>query len=217
MGRCNEKIIIAGAGRSGTTFLVQILTELGYDTGFKSSTEHILEKTRAGFEYPVQVKGKVLEVRKYFNQLPEILKSPFFSFNLKNFIDLGLIKVKHVIIPVRDSLEVAVSRIDVGLEWGIGEGKGAKEQLFVSNSALGSAVETCIVRDINFTFIRFPDLVVDNKYCYDRLKLVFKDLDRKKFNLVFKKFSNRKMIKVKRTKVKYNKDAVLEISTLIKE
>ena len=47
-------VIISGTGRAGTTFLVQLLTALGLDTGFDSPTSGIFENCRAGMEWDLR-------------------------------------------------------------------------------------------------------------------------------------------------------------------
>jgi len=44
------KIIITGPGRSGTTFLVQLLTRLHFDTGWEPYREPYFNAQRAGCE-----------------------------------------------------------------------------------------------------------------------------------------------------------------------
>ena len=65
-------IIIAGTGRAGTTFLVQLFTELGLDTGF--SKEDFLTKidpiSHGGLE-------RSLDDANY-EKLPRVIKSPFY-------------------------------------------------------------------------------------------------------------------------------------------
>lgn len=47
-------IVITGTGRSGTTFLIELLTQLGLETGFNASDIDIVSKknhiARAGLE-----------------------------------------------------------------------------------------------------------------------------------------------------------------------
>jgi hypothetical protein len=43
-------IIISGTDRSGTTFLVQLLTALGLDTGFTDLTSPVFANCDAGME-----------------------------------------------------------------------------------------------------------------------------------------------------------------------
>ncbi len=48
-----HKVIITGTGRAGTTFLVQLLTELGLDTGYTRRTwsRDYFEHCDAGLEF----------------------------------------------------------------------------------------------------------------------------------------------------------------------
>ena len=47
-----HKLVITGTGRAGTTFLVQLLTELGLDTGYApgGGSEDYYEHCSAGME-----------------------------------------------------------------------------------------------------------------------------------------------------------------------
>ena len=47
-------IIITGTGRTGTTFLVQLLTNLGLETGFTRQNMALFENARAGLEHDVR-------------------------------------------------------------------------------------------------------------------------------------------------------------------
>jgi hypothetical protein len=47
-------VIISGTGRAGTTFLVQLLTELGLDTGFPDAHSQIFPNCNAGMEYDIR-------------------------------------------------------------------------------------------------------------------------------------------------------------------
>jgi len=49
----SRKVIISGTGRAGTTFLVQLLTELGLETGYTPGDEHrhIDEHSQGGLEH----------------------------------------------------------------------------------------------------------------------------------------------------------------------
>ena len=93
------KIVITGTGRSGTTLLVQILTDLGLDTGFTSETP-IDETTHAG-----------LETRLDSPSAPRIVKSPNLSRRLDAIIATGDVTVEHVIIPMRDLAVASASRV----------------------------------------------------------------------------------------------------------
>jgi len=60
-------VVISGTGRAGTTFLVALLTNLGFDTGFpEKEIERLKSETaRAGLEHYIREEGS-----------PYIIKSP---------------------------------------------------------------------------------------------------------------------------------------------
>ena len=65
-------VMISGTGRAGTSFLVQLLTNLGLDTGVTPEKMKLDENARAGLEY---------DIRKA--DAPYIVKSPFFCDHAK--------------------------------------------------------------------------------------------------------------------------------------
>ena len=92
----NPKVLITGTGRAGTTLLVQVLTDLGLDTGMAPDAP-IDERAAAGLELPVDDPHG-----------PRIVKSPSAIPHLGAMLDDGIIAIEHVIIPIRD-LEVATA------------------------------------------------------------------------------------------------------------
>lgn len=114
----DKKLIIAGSGRSGTTFLVQLLTRLNYHTGYMPYEEAVYEYKRAGCEYGVKSLGECNNPKKIisdFSHHPFILKTPSMSWYLKMITVILQIPVGHVMIPVRDHREAATSRIKENL------------------------------------------------------------------------------------------------------
>ena len=100
----SKHIVIAGPGRSGTTLLVELFQELGFDTGI-GTNEVVSRKARvgnAGYEIDVRVPGApyVCKDPKFFEYCEEV-------FNQKN------IMIEAVIIPLRDSQEIVKSRSSV--------------------------------------------------------------------------------------------------------
>lgn len=94
----SHHVIITGTGRAGTTFLMQLLTALGFDTGFTKDTP-IDINARAGLE-------KILN----YEDAPYIVKSPFFCDHMKEVLENKNFIIDHVIIPVRDIKAAALSR-----------------------------------------------------------------------------------------------------------
>jgi hypothetical protein len=92
-------VIITGTGRAGTTLLVQLLTELGMDTGFHSSHEGIYENCNAGME---------TDLRQ--DNASYIVKSPWICDYLEDLLRIGMVHIDHAIIPMRDLFSAAESR-----------------------------------------------------------------------------------------------------------
>src|SRR5882762_280395 len=69
MNKPRRHVVITGIGRAGTTFLVQLLTNLKLETGYTAETlqKGIDENARAGLENDVQN-----------DKAPYIVKSPWF-------------------------------------------------------------------------------------------------------------------------------------------
>ena len=177
------KIIITGPGRSGTTFLVQLLTRLGFDTGFEPYNEEgYRENLRAGLEWPLLAqidfsKQSPDEIRTAIDKAPRILKGPDWSLIIKRLLMDNLIQVDSIILPVRDLETAARSRLAVGLDWMVMEGGDDEarivDQANVSAMALGRAIETCLLYSIPCVLMTFPLLVQSARYCYDKLEQAF--------------------------------------------
>lgn len=214
MVNCDEKVIIGGTGRSGTTFIIQMLTEMGMETGFDMDNiqRHLYKDKRAGMEFRIQFSGTLKKAREYFNkEVPQIIKSPTMSLFLKLLLDLKVIKVAHVIIPVRSMLEVVKSREDNDLQW-IYTKKDDLSQKIFSGYVLGSIIEACVLHNIPYTTMSFPEIVNDREYCFNKLRLVFEHLDKERFDKAFTKLSKPKMIQTPVEKFNIRDDNVIEIT-----
>lgn len=156
------RIIICGTGRAGTSFLVRLLTRLGYDTGYTADADGFNPAIRAGCELigDVDVRDPQLWAR-----LPQVVKSPFLSTKL----DQIPVPIGHVLIPVRDLDDASASRDQTGLQWA---GRGMRQRDWLACN-LGEAVATCMTRGIPFTLLQFPRLVQDAEYCLRALRGAF--------------------------------------------
>ena len=169
------KIIITGPGRSGTTFLVVLLTRLGFDTGYTPGEEYYNPEWRAGCEQRIELdpQSPLEEWKAALEKAPRVLKSPEWGLVLKQFVQAGVMVVDHVFIPVRDLDIAAKSRLDAGLDWQVCESDDYEyrvmDQASVHALALGRAVEACLVCDIPYTLMMFPRLVQDAAYCHSSL------------------------------------------------
>ena len=181
-------ILISGPGRSGTSFLVQLLTRLGYDTGFKPYREPFHDNIRAGCEYEhvdIDMNATVEEARDYMKTAPRIFKAPDWSWKLKDFLSKGYIEIDHVILPFRDVDESAKSRISVGLDWMVDDEVTdplvrLAIQKNVHYSMIGRLMEAAYLFRIPLTIVRYPEFIKSVDYCYQRLNGIF-DFDYDKF------------------------------------
>jgi hypothetical protein len=166
------KIFISGTGRAGTTFLVQLLTQMGEDTGFKSgSGSRYYPQARAGLELNFLKPGG-----------PRIMKSPHLCDRLAEA--LSVTEISHVIIPVRNFEEAAASRRLVQFETtGSEDGKPVKGGLWGTEIAADQAdvlrrkfcglVEGLLIADIPMTLLAFPRLATDPNYLFQKLRPIF--------------------------------------------
>lgn len=140
---CSRKIVIAGTGRCGTTFLVQLLTLLGLPTGIEHKNgqwlmTHFQQATmdRNGMATFVNrqapprwtpVGGMIPDVRagleyhvsyadnvESLSTLPKIIKNPRLSFMLGRLLRESRIDLDYVLACVRDLREVAASKMESG-------------------------------------------------------------------------------------------------------
>jgi len=194
------KIFITGAGRAGTTFLIQLLTRLGEDTGFKPYTEGYCPSFRAGCEYelPYDIDSEPMEeIRARIAAAPRVIKGPIWGLCLKVFLGYELGEVDHVILPFRDLDIAAESRLSVGLDWMVdnsltGEDK-IRDQANILAMVLGRTVEACMLYSIPLTFMHFPLLVQNPEHCYERLSRAF-ELDQSRFIEEFDLLANPRQV-----------------------
>jgi hypothetical protein len=97
--RGGPKVVITGTGRAGTTLLVQILTDLGLDTGF-AGDHRLDERVHAGLEFRIESPNA-----------PRIVKDPNLSRRLGDLLDRDVVRIEHVIVPIRDLDVAAASRV----------------------------------------------------------------------------------------------------------
>ena len=191
-------VIISGTGRAGTTFLVQVLTELGLDTGFTDPYARIRGDRNAGMEStlrdnpaaPYIVKGPAL-----CEELGRILKQQ------KNLV------IDHAIVPIRDLYSAAESRRTVARKgvphflaarsflgirkWRV---RRPKEQESVLAQQFYRLIQTAAEHDIPITTLYFPRLAKDAEYLFDKINFLLNDISFGRFVQAFKKISQPELI-----------------------
>jgi hypothetical protein len=159
-------LIISGTGRAGTTFLVQLLTELGLDTGFPHANAGIHSSSNAGMEWNI----------KHHNA-PYVVKNPALCKDLEEVLAAGDAVVDCAIIPIRDLYASAESRRTVQRKLnerdtpgGLILTKNPREQEAVLATQLHSLVHTLAKHDVPMIWLYFPRLVQDPDYLFGKIK-----------------------------------------------
>ncbi len=165
------KIVIAGTGRAGTTLLVQVLSDLGLDTGFAPDAA-IDPRVNAGLERAVDDPDG-----------PRIVKSPDLSRRLGDVLERGGVVVDHVIIPIRDLDVAAASRVrntkygsDLHTWGGLLGTNRATHQRDALAVMLAELLVTIARFDLAHTLVMFPRFTHDWSYTYDKLSFLAPEL-----------------------------------------
>jgi hypothetical protein len=153
-----EKILISGTGRCGTTFLIKLFTFCGMDTGFNKDNykDFIFSNCNSGMENPI-------------SSPHHIIKSPLFVFDIENI--LNEVKIKYMIIPVRNFQDSAMSRVKNGQGrcGGLWESSDLESQVIFYNKITTKYLLFMVKYDIKTIFIDFDRMVTNPKYLYDIL------------------------------------------------
>lgn len=194
-GSAKHHIIISGTGRAGTTFLVQLFTELGLDTGFKSPQEGIYENCHAGMEF----------LNLGAPDAPYIVKSPWFCDTLDRVMESGHVAVDHAIVPVRDLFSAAESRRFVERNTppdpsfqetpgGLWHVHNPEEQEAVLALKLYKLIFTLAKYSVPLTLLHFPRSVLEPEYLYRRLGFLLSEVPFSRFREAFRRVSRPELV-----------------------
>lgn len=187
-------VVISGTGRAGTTFLVQLLTHLGLDTGFDVNTMESTLTARLAGLYPIARAGLEMDIRDV--SAPYIVKSPFLCDLLEEAL-ASSVQIDHAIIPVRQFDAAAASRAHIQkLTTGNADGRDlvagglwdtdkADNQVDLLRMKFTTLIEVLVRHDIPMTFLGYPRLVRDPDYLYAKLNFLLADIDFVSFQTVF--------------------------------
>lgn len=180
----HRHLLIAGTGRSGTSFLVDYLTALGLDTTIaRSGRGQWHEAAQAGFENFPLVDPDV----------PYVVKTPWLTEFIDEVLATKNFGIDAVVIPVRDLAEAAASRIvnerrDIHERapwmakfekswdnWGNTPGGivyslNAVDQGRIIAAGFHHLVQRLVAADIPIVFLAFPKLVEDGDYLFEKLR-----------------------------------------------
>ena len=180
-------VIISGTGRAGTTALVQLLTDLGLDTGFTDLSSGLFEFASAGMS---------LDIRR--PDAPYIIKSPWLCDYLDEVLQGGDVIIDHAIVPVRDLYSAAESRRVVTekadrsiypdrVPGGLWHTEDPARQEAVLAGQLYKLVYAIAKHEIPLTLLHFPKFICDPEYLYKQILFVLKDVDYDSFLRAFRR------------------------------
>ena len=176
-------VIIAGTGRAGTSFLVQLLTRLGLPTGFDEGSLMLYEEARAGLEWRLDDPAS-----------PYIVKSPYIGRDLRALIERREVIIDQAYVPIRDIEAAASSRAHVQrMSTGRPDKEGqetagglwmvdrAQDQPKALAWHLAGLFESLACHDVPVELIWFPRLTRDPPYLYRKLAFLVRDLPYERF------------------------------------
>lgn len=192
-----KHVIITGTGRAGTSFLVELMTHLGLETGYRAEdvSNHKSKTARAGLEY---------DIRK--EDAPYIVKNPWFCEYATEVLEREDIQIEHAFIPMRDLHAAAESRRYVtnqtvammplmkrirhywrpkALPGGECPKSSASNQEALLLENLYSLILTLSSSTIPVTLLRYPLLVNDSLYLYDKLLPILNGIGFEQFDATF--------------------------------
>jgi hypothetical protein len=176
-----EKILITGTGRCGTTFLIKLFSFLDFNTGYDRNNYKlsISSNCNSGME------------RSYTDNY-NVIKNPTFMMDIENISKDTSIKIKNVIIPIRDLKISANSRVKHGKKnGGLWNAKDELSQIDFYKNILTNYLIISTKYDINTIFIDFDKMINDKIYLFNKLKNILdeKNIDLEIFSQVYDEVS----------------------------
>ena len=166
------KKVITSTGRCGTSFLMQLLTNCGLNTGYTpEEAEHEINRIdglNAGIEHSI-TGPKIAKA--------EWIKNPkwFAVGDLKVLLDR--FQIETIFVPVRNLRSTALSRKNcsenVHAEYG-GYWMGARDersQMCVNAELFYDFIQFCLAESISYVLIDFDRMMNDGLYLYEKLEL----------------------------------------------
>ena len=198
MNQPRRHVVITGTGRAGTTFLVQLFTNLKLDTGYtaESIRNDLDENARAGLENDVRKEGA-----------PYIVKSPWFCDYASEVVKREDIVLEHVFIPMRELHAAIESRKHVTksavskmpffkrlkntikppkLRGGFVHTRRAGKLEKVLLLQLYNLILALSEAQIPVTLLQYPKLIKEPAYLYEKLKPILGAISFAEFSSVFK-------------------------------
>jgi hypothetical protein len=188
----SSHIVIAGTGRTGTTFLVRYLTELGLDTHIaRQGLNQLDANANAGLEdIPLLAPAETL---------PYVIKAPWIGDYIDEILAAPNLQIEVVILPMRDLVEAASSRTILELRalhqsapgmaqvlnktwenWATTPGGtifslNPLDQARILAVGFHRLIQRLVDAQIPTLFLGFPRLVEDGKYLFEQLRSILPD------------------------------------------
>ena len=172
-----KHVVITGTGRTGTTFIVQLLIHLGLDTGFSVDNMKINRLGRCGLEYNAGIWGAA--------DAPYIIKTPWLADHAEALFARKDIQIERIFIPMRDLYAAAESRRYVpGGLWKTDKPDKQEDVLLAHLYNLILAISNT---DIPITVLQYPRLVRDSLHLYNKLEPILNKIPYDEFKAMFDK------------------------------
>ncbi|MBV9824471.1 MAG: hypothetical protein JO001_02140 [Alphaproteobacteria bacterium] len=209
------RLLIAGTGRAGTSFLVRLLTELGLDTHVSRFGDGAWdEAAQAGLEFDPAFSD--------LGELPQVIKSPWAYQFIGQMLAEKRIELSAAIIPMRDLVEAAASRTIIELramhknlpwmarmhgswsDWGHTPGGTVFSLNPLDQSRLLAVgfhrlIEQLVEADVPILFLAFPRFAEDADYMYDKLAAILPpQLTREELRRAHRRIARHELIRVGR-------------------
>ncbi|MEM6395434.1 MAG: hypothetical protein AAF741_03740 [Bacteroidota bacterium] len=201
-------ILISGTGRAGTTFIVELLTHLGCDTGFsKEDLKRYKSKNgRAGLE------------KELVTDAPYIVKNPAFCEQAEEIFSRDDLIIDYLIIPIRDLKAAAESRRHVqksgqsrqsfrsrikfwqpqkNFAGGMltdNTGRKVKNQEALLMKRLYDLMLAASSSNVPIILIKYPKSTRDPLYLYEKLKPILLDVEFNTFSSVYSEVVKPQMV-----------------------
>ncbi len=201
-----KHIVISGTGRAGTSFLVELLTHLGLETGYqpKDVAKHKCQTARAGLEH---------DIRR--SDAPYIVKSPWFCDYADEVLQRDDISIEHVLIPMRDLRAAAESRrfvtttalstmtviqrlrthiFSTAVAGGMWHTSQPIQQEVVLLEQIYKLLLSLSDTAIPVTLLRYPLLVSDAGYLFRKLQPILGLVQQPEFEAVFQRIADPSLV-----------------------
>jgi hypothetical protein len=180
----DDKVIITGSGQCGTTFLVDLLTELGFDTGYTPEQQGDPKGSREW-----TIRGE--HARK--ERMPYILKNPRLCLDLLERAERWDWNIRHVYLLLRD-YECVANNKNTRRGSARSPGKTKEESIEIyktmASSFVGQAVLQVVKAELPYTFIMFPRSISDPKYLFEKLSFVLNGMSYETFLVGFNQIAD---------------------------